>query len=177
MLTVANQVVLDIVVPNAIFAALLPLPTTWNHQLPVLSRRMSPMVGVQLSRPTRSETRRYIANRVATMNSMRSCTESSVAMISAVAPLQLCQRARGDVLGIALLVDGFLFHGAERIYLGKPLIDGVLEEAPADGKDLGHRALGHPVGAGGKGGHRFGSDLTLALGDGGSERTPFGIEV
>ncbi|KRV64062.1 hypothetical protein AO738_01390 [Pseudomonas citronellolis] len=58
-------------------AALLPLPTTWNHQLPVVSLRKSPMLGVQLSRPIRSEMRRYMANNVATMNSVRSWLASS----------------------------------------------------------------------------------------------------
>ncbi|MDT4847563.1 hypothetical protein FQZ97_816240 [compost metagenome] len=80
-----------------------------------------------------------------------------------VAPLQMGQRARSDIHRIALLVDRFLLHGAERIDLGQPLIDGVLEKAAAHSKYLAHRALGHAVNARGKGSCGFRGDFALTL--------------
>ncbi|MCY1370102.1 hypothetical protein D9M69_571800 [compost metagenome] len=39
-----------------------------------------------------------------------------------------------------------------------------------------NRALGHPIGPGGKGGHRFRGNLAFALGDRDAERAPFRVD-
>lgn len=80
------------------------------------------------------------------------------------------------IQGIALLVDGFLFYRSEGVHLGEALINGVLEEAAADCEYLSHRALGHAVGTGGKGGNGLFGNLAFALGHGVTERSPLQID-
>ncbi|MOA23338.1 hypothetical protein D3C78_1439520 [compost metagenome] len=89
-----------------------------------------------------------------------------------IVPLQLGERAAGDVQGVALFVDRLLFDRPKRIDLGEAFIGGVLEETAAHGENLRHRALGHLVGAftdilRGRLGQR-----AVALGHGHAERTP-----
>ncbi|MCY1430069.1 hypothetical protein D9M71_460070 [compost metagenome] len=89
-----------------------------------------------------------------------------------VTPLQLGERAAGDVQGVALLVDRLLFDCPKRIDLGEAFIGGVLEEAATHGEHLSHRSLGHLVGALTDLLRGRISQRPVAFGHGHAERTP-----
>lgn len=92
-----------------------------------------------------------------------------------IVPLQAGEGAAGHFLGVALLIDTFLFDGAERIRLGQTLIHRILIEAAADGKHLRHRALGHFISAPSR--HCGFVQVFVTLGRGLAEGAPGGIDL
>lgn len=180
MLAIAYQVVLDVVIADADLGGLVAFA---HHMKPPVAHAIAADVA-HSGRPVvtpdqigdaqvhgeqgRDDEQRAFVCRVGRGHLLGSLDHE--------APLQLGQRARGNIESIALLVDGFLFYRPEGVHLGEPLIDGVLEEAATDCEYLSHRSLGHAVGTGGKGSDGLFGNLAFALGHGVTERSPLQID-
>ncbi|MOA06001.1 hypothetical protein D3C78_1256180 [compost metagenome] len=176
MAPVTGQIGLDVVIAHADLGSLVALadhvkpPVSGRVAAKVAHRRLPVVTADQVGNPQVHGEQRGQDEQRALVDLI--LVSHFLGGLDHVAPLQLGERATGDVQGVALLVDRLLFDCTKRVDLGEAFIGGMLEKTAADGEHLRNRSLGHLVEALADIPRGLIGQRPVALGHGHAERTP-----